>query len=261
MGLLRNLGLLGKRVARRPLTREELYSYAAPVIKKPPSAPGCEDLFDRTLRYDGKLITVAEYYRNQLMMPALDSIAAGATWEQQRAACIGAILEESHWGSWNYCVRNAKTEMGRAIILTKLDKVFPGGTKEEQSQRIFIFYMVNLSAQAALTTIGTACYGIDKAKEAELDLYVHYQREIMMTDVRVMDCIEQNHMDEPDLAYRIAEWQEDQLGQVTQQMFNLLVRTKDQIAHNNFNIDRFKDASDRLEHDGQELVNKLGDLL
>lgn len=261
MGVLRNLGLLGKRIWKHPLTREDIYSYAESLIKEPPAVPGCEDLFDRTLRYEGKLITVAEYYRKHLLIPALDSIAAAATWQQQRATCIEAILEESHWGNWNYCVRNAKTEMGRAIILNKLDKIFPNSINEERSQRIFVFYMMNLSAQAALTTLGAAYYGIDDAKELELNLYNQYQRDIMMTDVKVMDYIEQNHMDDPDTAYRIAGWQEDRLSQVTQQMFNLLVALKDQIAHDTFNVERFTEMSVKLERDKETLVKELGSFL
>jgi hypothetical protein len=63
-----------------------------------------------------------------------------------------------------------------------------------------------------------------------------------------------------DITYRIAEWQEDRLSTVTQQMFNLLASMKDQTAHDTFNVDRFKASSDKLERDRVDIVKELAAL-
>jgi hypothetical protein len=117
--------------------------------------------------------------------------------------------------------------------------------------------MMNLSAQAALTTLGSTCFGIDEHKELEFKLCNQYQRDIMMIDVHVMDYNDPNHMDDPDTAYRIAEWQENRLSKVTQRMFNLLIGMKEQIAHDTFDVTRFQHMSDALEQDREDLVKEM----
>jgi hypothetical protein len=79
----------------------------------------------------------------------------------------------------------------------------------------------------------------------------------MMIDVHVMDYNDQNHMDDPDTAYRIAEWQENRLSKVTQRMFNLLIGMKEQIAHDTFDVTRFQHMSDALEQDREDLVKEM----
>jgi hypothetical protein len=131
---------------------------------------GGKQLFEKTFRYEGKPITLAEYYRKHLLTPALNTIASAPTWQLQRTSCIEAILEEIHWGNWDYCIRHAKSDMGKAIILGKLEKLFPNSANEERTNTIFAFYMMNLSAQAPLTTLGSTCFGIDEHKELEFKL-------------------------------------------------------------------------------------------
>lgn len=218
---------------------------------------GGKDFFENSFRLGGTPITVADYYRKQLLIPALDKIATAATWHLQRNACIEAILEEIHWGNWDYCIRHAETTMGKDIILTKFDEIFPNSDKDERANTIFAFFMMNLSAQAALTTLGSTFFGIDDQKELEFKLCKQYQRDIMMIDVKVMDYIEKNHLDDPETAYQIAEWQEERVNKVTQQMYKLITTMKDQIAHDSFDVIRFRNMSDALEQDRADLVREL----
>jgi hypothetical protein len=117
--------------------------------------------------------------------------------------------------------------------------------------------MTNLSAQAALTTLGSMYFDINELKTLEFKAYNHYQRDIMMIDVLVMDYIDQNHMDDPATAYRIAGWQEDRLSKVTQRMYNLLAGMKEQITYDTFDVTRFQHMSDALEQDKEDLVKEL----
>ena len=261
MSVVRNLRLLGKRMTKRPLSREDIYSYCAGLIKTPPMVEQGKDFFTISVKCDGKSITLAEYYRKRLLIPALDKIANALTWQLQRTVCIEAILEEIHWDGWDYGIRNAKTDLCKEFILKKIENIFPNSDRDERERTVFAFYMMNLSAGAALQTLGSAYFGIDERKAAEIKLCLDYQREFMMIDVRIMDYIGQNHMDDPETGYRIADWQDERVSKVTQKMHNLLTAMKDQIAHDIFDVARFKQKSDALEQEREDLVEKLASLM
>jgi hypothetical protein len=70
---------------------------------------------------------------------------------------------------------------------------------------------------SALPTLAHTFYGLDKEKEIEIRLYEQYGRDID-TLVSIMDLAYKNHADDVDAAYKMADWKDEKLNPLLQQM-------------------------------------------
>jgi len=129
---------------------------------------------------------MSEWYRRDHFLPSLAAIAEKPTWQLQRAECFKRILDETHWRNWHYCLREAKTGLGKAMILSKLKTLWPNASDQELEHYVLQFYLVTLTSSAALSAMAANFYKLDKMKQLEFDLYLQYQRDIMLLDVQIM---------------------------------------------------------------------------
>lgn len=259
MGVVRNLWMLAKSAGgRRALSRVDIFSYCEPLIKSPPApAELLQSMQESFIRYEGNVISLVEYYRRYHLVPALNKIAGEPTWDRQRATCLEEILKETHWTNWQHVFKLAETDWGKGIILGKLRKLWPNATDEELAHYLLQFYLVTLCTNAALTTLAHTFYGLDETKQLEIKLFEQYGRDIDLLDVSIMDLAYKNHVDDLDAAYKIAEWKDEKLNPVLQNMYRHLTSTKDQIIEGTFVVENFKRVSDRLDSQKAALAREL----
>jgi hypothetical protein len=152
-----------KAAVGRSLSREDIYTYCDSLIKRPPIPAEWRETFSRTFaKIDGVPLTVEDYYREQLLKPSLDKIAAEPTRSMQREACIHEVLTDMHWRTWYSCYNAAKTDVGRAMVEDKLRAVWPKNTQQERLNFLVHLYMMAIVIQGVLMTLGTSLLRITK---------------------------------------------------------------------------------------------------
>lgn len=259
MGVVRNLWILAKSASgRRALSQADIFAYCETLIKSPPGPVEIvQSMQESFIRYEGNVISLAEYYRRYNLVPALNKIAAEPTWDRQRATCLNEILKETHWTNWQYVFKRAETDWGRGIILGKLRKLWPKATDEELAHYLLQLYLVTICTNAALSTLAHTFYRLDAVKQLEIKLFEQYGRDIDMLDISIMDLAHKNHIDDLDAAYHIAEWKDEKMNPVLQSMYRHLTSTKDQIIEGTFDVENFKRVSGMLESQKEALAQEL----
>jgi hypothetical protein len=200
---------------------------------------------------------MSEWYRQYYLIPALEKIAAQPTWHLQRAEAIRTILDEIHWRSWEHCMKEAKTEMGKDIIYQKLKELWPKASNEELSFYLFQFFLVTICVAAAIGAIAKTFYKLDDVKESQIELCHQYQRDIMRIDYQIMDLIDGDVPDNVEQAYAIVEWKEQMLDPINIQMYRHLTSMKEQIARDTFDINEFVRISDDFQAQKTALAEQL----
>ena len=259
MGIVKNIWIMAKGVGRhRALTRADLFDYCEPLLKQP-AAPAelLDAMHDSFVRFEGRAITIIEYYRHQSLTPALERIAAEPTWDRQRARCLREMLNDVHWSNWQHVFRRAETEWGKGIILGKLRTVWPKASDAELEYYLLQNFMIAICTGAALTTVAQTFYGLTKTKELEIKLFEQYGRDIDLLDTSIMDLWFNNHADDLDTADALATWKDERLNPTLREMYQHLTATKDQIIEDVFDVSRFKTASARLDQKKAELAQEL----
>jgi hypothetical protein len=253
MGVLKRLGIGLKAGVGKPLSRADIYAYCEGFIKAPPlppewKTPEWKDLLNTThFRVKGVPLTVIDYYRDQLLKPSLDKIAAGPTLAMQRAECISEAIDYDTWRNFHVCLHAAKTALGRAMIDDRLKKVFPQLNEKERTAKAMVWYVMAMLVQACLLTLGKTYFGIDKNTGQQIDICREYQREHMMVHVNIMDYVWENYSDEPKRVEELAGWKDDHVNPITDQMINLLEATKNKVIHGTFDLAEFQSAAKKLE--------------
>jgi hypothetical protein len=259
MGAVANLWIMAKGFGRRrPLTRADLFVYCETLLKNP-AAPAelLDSMHNSFVRFEGTPISIVEYYRQQSLTPALDRIAAEPTWDRQRAKCLREMLNDSHWSTWKYVMGRAKTDWGQEIILGKLRTVWPNASNEELNYYLLQNWMISICTNAALTTVASTFYRLDKTKELEIKLYDQYGRDIVLLDTSVMDMWCETFADDPEAAGPFLDWKDEKLNPLLRQMFQHLNATKDQIAEDVFDVARFKRVCEELDSQRDALAKDL----
>ena len=247
-----------KTSAGRPLTRADVYTFCEGFIKRPPAPPELLDAMGRTLcNVNGVPRTVTEYYREQFLLPALDKISSCATVSLQRAACVREIMDQIVWRTMYVCLRKAKTDVGAQMIRSRYLQVFPEVTKEHLDFLSTGFYLVAVTTDACLSTLGKALLKFDDVTETQIGLCRSYAEEIMMLDVDIMDYIWTNFQDDPEYAQNLAGWKDGNLNPITARMNQLLQSTMNHVAFGSFDVADFKRKSSELDAERGELVKLL----
>ena len=258
MGFLKNLGLSIKTSAGRPLSRADIYSYCDGFIKEPPVPPELLATMGRTLcNVNGVPMTVTEYYREQSLKPALDKIAEGATVSMQRAACLSEIMNQIVWRTMYVCLHKAKTDIGAQMIRNRYLQIFPKATNDHLAFLSVGFYVVSMTTDACLTTLGKSLLGIGEPTEKQIDLCRSYAEDIMMLDVDIMDYIWENHKDNSEYAKDLAGWKDDNLNPITSRMGQLLEASKNHVVYGTFDLADFTRKSKNLDDERAALVGLL----
>jgi hypothetical protein len=258
MGLLKNIGLSIKTSVGRPLSRADIYNYSDGFIKQPPVPPELRETFTMTLcRVRGVPMTVADYYREEFLKPSLNKIAEAATVSMQRAACIKEIMDQIAWRSFYVCLNKGETDLGKEMIRSKLRQIFPDATNEHLSFLATGFYLVSVTTDACLNTLGKQLLGIDKVTEMQIALCRTYAEEIMMLDVKIMDFIWTNFQDDREHAENLAGWKDDNLNPITSRMNQLLEASKNEIVYGTFDVTAFKQKSKSLDAERAQIADLL----
>jgi hypothetical protein len=259
MGTATNLWIMAKGLGRRrALTRADIFAYCETLLRSP-AAPAelLDSMHNSFVRFEGMPISIVEYYRQQSLTPALDRIAAEPTWERQRARCLREMLNDAYWSTWQYVIGQAETDWGREIVLGKLRAVWPKASNEELKYYLLQNWMVYICTNAALATVATTFFRLDKTKELEIQLYQQYGRDIVLLDTSVMDMWCSMYAEDPEAAGPYLDWKDEKLNPLLQQMFHHLNATKDQIAEDAFDIARFKRVCAELDGRKEELAREL----
>ena len=262
MGTLdENIGISLEAGFGKPLSRADVYAYCESVIKAPPIPPEfksrkLEDFLNTTyFRVAGVPHTVIDYYREQLLKPSLDKIAAGPTLAMQRAECIWEVLDLDLWQNLHSCLNAAKTDLGRFVMDERLKIRFASqGNEKQRADHAFIWFLMAILVRGCLLSLGKALLGVDENTELQMDMCRKYGQEIIMSDVNIMDYIWQHHADERELAMELTDLKYDHVNPITQQMSNLLEATKNKVIYGTFDLAEFQTAAKRLEEERLKAV-------
>jgi len=258
MGLYRRAAIAIKTTFGRPLTRADIYQYAHGLIKRPPIPPEGRELFSKPFaNLNGVPVTVLDYYRQELIRPDLDKLAAKPTWELQRVECIRQIFRGIDWRNMYFCLKNAKSDWGRGIVYQKLEKLWKNKTKEQMTYLLTIWYMMLLTEHASIGSIGKALYKFDSQMESEVDLCLCYSRDIMLLDVNMMDIFHENYAGDPEAVYYYAGRKDDQLNPITARMRQVFEAAQNSIAYGAFNIDEFRREVENLHTEKARLAQSV----
>jgi hypothetical protein len=192
-------------------------------------------------------MTVIDYYRDQLLRPSLDRIAEQPTRALQRAECLRETLDYGLWRSLYKAINKAKTVLGKGMITHKLKQIWSQTPEQHLETQLAIYYMMAVTVQACIMTLGQAYYRFDEAKNLEIELYRTYEDERLMLDVNIMDLahqqIEKNYSDS---ALAIASWKDDYINPIAREMAELGDTIRESIVHDTLDVSAFKIKADQL---------------
>jgi hypothetical protein len=248
MGTLKRMGLGFKAGLGKQLSRADIYSYCEGLIQTPPIPAEWKRGFDLTLfKRKGVPLTVGDYYREELLKPALDKIAAAPTHAMQRAECLREIMDYDHWINMNACLNAARTDIGRAMTDSKLKTIFAQiDDRGHRALYLAAWSQMAFVIQGTLLTLGRRLLGISKETEWQMELCREYGREVMMIHVTIMDQIWENYADDPDRMRKLAGWKDDYINPITDRMINLVEASKNKVIHGAFDRTEFATAARKL---------------
>src|SRR5207237_333111 len=142
-------------------------------------------------------------------------------------SCLREILNEAHWANWEYCLKQARTPLGKEIVLQKLRQLWSNRTIKELQHYALQFYLVALCTNAVLTTVGKSFYKFDEATELQIKLHEQYGRDIYMLEIGIMDLAHDVFADDEAHAYEIATFKDERMAPLVQDMFRHLTATKE----------------------------------
>ena len=116
-----------------------------------------------------------------------------------------------------------------------------------------------LTAEAFIPSVwlfacGMMCFGLDKAKDAELELHYLFHEKIKALDVGVMEAIldaVDEYRDED--AHLIAAFKDDHLASLIREQYTLLAQLEDDVANGTVDIAWFSSQLDAVKQKQAEL--------
>jgi hypothetical protein len=240
-----------KALFHRPLTYNDLLKDASKLITSPPLPADWKRLAAGLV---GKNRTsLLDYWRDHFKSQ-LEVVAKEATWQMQKSCLLKLIMMERSWrvayvvsqdakhvASWSFMCKDAHwaknaNEKHLHVLLT---------------QR----WLMAILSDGCLITLGTMCFGLDKAKDAELELHYLFHKEIKALDVSVMEAM-LNAVDEyrDDDANLIAAFKDDHLAPLIREQYTLLAQLEDDVANSAVDIAWFSSQLNAVKQKQAELA-------
>ena len=116
-------------------------------------------------------------------------------------------------------------------------------------------WLMAILSDGCLITLGTMSYGLDKAKDTELELHYLFHKEISGLDAGMMEAI-LNAVDErrDDDAHLIAAFKDDHLAPVIREQYTLLAQLEDDVANSTVDIAWFSSRLNAVKQKQAELA-------
>jgi hypothetical protein len=239
-----------KVLFHRPLTYNDLLKDAGKLITSPPLPADWKRLAAGLVGKNGT--SLLDYWRDHYKSQ-LEMIAEEATWQMQKSRLLKLIMMERSWrvayvvsqdakhvASWSFMCRDAhwaKNANGNNLHLLLTQR-----------------WLMAILSDGCLITLGAMCFGLDKAKDTELELHYLFHKEIKALDVGVMEAM-LDAVDEyrDDDVHLIAGYKDDHLAPLIREQYTLLAQLEDDVANSTVDIAWFNSQLNAVRQKQAEL--------
>jgi hypothetical protein len=240
-----------KALFHQSLTYNDLLKDAGNIITSPPLPADWKRLAAGLVGKNGT--SLLNYWRDYCKSQ-LEMIAEEATWQMQKSRLLKLVMMERTWraayvvsqdakhvASWSFMCKDAHwakdaDEKNLPLLLT---------------QR----WLMAVLSDGCLIALGMKSYGLDKAKDTELELHYVFHKEIKALDVGVMEAM-LDAVDEyrDDDAHLIAAFKDDHLAPLIREQYTLLAQLEDDVANSTVDIAWFSSQLNAIKQKQAELA-------
>lgn len=240
-----------KALFHRPLTYNDLLKGASNMITSPPLPADWKRLAAGLVGKNGTSLLDywRDYYKSQLEM-----IAEEATWQMQKSRLLNLIMMERSWRAVYTVSQDAKHVASWSFMCKDAPWAEDPNDKNLHLLLTQRWLMAVLS-DGCLIALGMKSYGLDKAKDTELELHYLFHKEIKALDVGVMEAM-LNAVDEyrDDDAHSIAAFKDDHLAPLIREQYTLLAQLEDDVANSTVDIAWFSSQLNAVKQKQADLA-------
>lgn len=241
-----------KALFHRPLTYNDLLKSADKIITSPPLPADWKRLAAGWVGSNGT--SLLDYWRDYCKSQ-LKMIADEATWQMQRSRLLKLIMAERTWRAAYTVSQDAKHVASWSFMCKDAD--WAKNAANEKNLRLLLTqrWLMAVLSDACLIAVGIKSYGLDKAKDTELELHYVFHKEVKSLDVGVMeamlDAVSEYRDDD---AHLIAAFKDDHLAPLIREQYTLLAQLEDDVANSTLDIAWFASQLNALKQKQTELA-------
>ena len=240
-----------KALFHRPLTYNELLKSADNIIASPPLPADWKRLAAGLVGRNG--ISLLNYWRDYCKSQ-LKMIADEVTWQMQKSRLLKLIMMERTWRAAYVASQGAKHVAAWSFMCEDADWA-KGANDTNLHLLLTQRWLMAVLSDSCLITVGMKFYGLDNAKDAELELHYLLHKEVKSLDVGVMEAM-LDAADEcrDDDAHMIAAFKDDHLAPLIREQYTLLAQLEDDVANSTVDIAWFGSQLNAVKQKQAELV-------
>ncbi len=240
-----------KALFHRPLTYNELLRDASNIITSPPLPADWKHLASGLVGKNGT--SLLDYWRDYCKSQ-LEMIAEEVTWQMQKSRLLKLVMMERSWRAAYVASQGAK-HVGSWSFLCK-DAPWAKDVNEQNLHLLLTQrWLMAVLSDGCLMALGMKSYGLNKAKDTELELHYLFHKEIKALDVGVMEAL-LDAVDEyrDDDAHQIAAFKDDHLAPLIREQYTLLAQLEDDVANSTVDIAWFSSRLNAVKQKQAELA-------
>jgi hypothetical protein len=240
-----------KALFHRPMTYNGLLRDASNMITSPPLPADWKRIAAGLVGKNGT--SLLDYWRDHCKSQ-LEMIAEEATWQMQKSRLMKLIMMERGWRAAYVASQNTKHVASWSFLCK--DAPWSKSANEKNLHLLLTQrWLMAVLSDGCLIAVGMKSYGLDKAKEVELELHYALHKEIQALDVSVMEAM-LDAVDEyrDDDANMIATFKDDHLAPLIREQYSLLAQLEDDVANSTVDIAWFSSQLDEVKQKQAELA-------
>lgn len=240
-----------KALFHRPLTYNELLGETSNIITSPPLPADWKHLASGLVGKNG--MSLLEYWRDYCKTQ-LGMIAEEVTWQMQKSRLLKLIMMERSWRAVYVVSQEAKHVASWSFLC----KDAPWAKDMDERNLPLLLtqrWLMAVLSDGCLMALGMKSYGLNKAKDTELELHYLFHKEIKALDVGVigalLDAVDEYRDDD---AHQIAAFKDDQLAPLIREQYTLLAQLEDDVANSTVDIAWFSSRLNAVKQKQAELA-------
>lgn len=240
-----------KALLHRPLTYNDLLSDASNIITSPPLPADWKHLASGLVGKNGT--SLLDYWRDYCKSQ-LEMIAQEGTWQMQKSRLLKLVMMERSWRAVYVVSQKAKHVASWSSFCK--DAHWAKDVDEKHLHALLTQrWLMAILSDGCLMALGMKSYGLNKAKDTEIELHYLFHQEIKTLDVRVMEAIldaVQEYRD--DDAHDIAAFKDDHLAPLFREQYALLAQLEDDVANSAVDIAWFSSQLNAVKQKQADLA-------
>jgi hypothetical protein len=240
-----------KALFHQPLTYNDLLKDAGNIITSPPLPTDWKRLAAGLVGKNGT--SLLNYWRDYCKSQ-LEMIAEEATWQMQKSRLLKLIMMERTWRAAYVVSQDAKHVASWSFMCKDAH-----WAKDANERNLHLLltqrWLMAVLSDGCLIALGMKSYGLDKAKDTELELHYVFHKEIKAVDIGVMEAM-LDAVDEyrDDDAHLIAAFKDDHLAPLIREQYTLLAQLEDDVANSTVDIAWFSSQLNAVKQKQADLA-------